>query len=193
MAPFASGRHGSRGSNQFVRRGAGRGRGSGGARGRGSTTAKKGDRSTFFSTRIEEKVDDDAGPSEDARFSLDEEQVSDASNLSSSDEDAINEPLTTHSTESYNTLLQSFNAGQQPGPPQRKKRKTEGNFSNEPTTFESHEQQLEKQHDSEAIERNGIDDPSDVDESNALGEIEEEAENATEDSKQWDSRQFKQA
>lgn len=97
-----------------------RGRGRGG--GRGSFAPNGKNRSTFYTTRIEEEVKSGAeNPEESQKLenSEDEQVLEDSS--STSDDDAVISPA----ARSYNSLLQSLNSNIQRGPPQRKKRKIE--------------------------------------------------------------------
>ena len=147
-------------------------------RGRGKATATAGDKSTFYSTRVEEQEDRDANDSGGSQESIGEDHLSsDATNLSS-DEDLESERS---GANSYNTLLQSLSASVASRPTQRKKRKIDIEDSEERPPFEDHQENPEKRDDFEKTSNNGIDDQSDPDEANAPEEIEEEVEEELED------------
>ena len=141
MAPLVRGSS-SRGS----RRGRGTVRGRGIGRGRGRSRRGKwsgsGDRSTFYSTRIEEDVGSDAetpGGSQDSENDGDEDG---SQELSSASED---EEATAPSAKSYNSLLKSFNSNIQRGPAKRKKRKTDHEeVQEESSTIENSLEEAEK-------------------------------------------------
>ena len=147
-------------------------------RGRGKATATVGDKSTFYSTRVEEQEDHDANDSGGSQVSIGEDHLSsDATNLSS-DEDLESERP---GANSYNTLLQSLSASVPSRPTQRKKRKIDIEDSREKPRFEDHQENPEKRDDFENTSNNGVDDQSDPDEANAPQEIEEEVEEELED------------
>lgn len=175
MAPFVRGERGARGKVQSASRGKNRVHrpSRGGGRGRGSSATNTKDRSTFYSTRIEEHADDDANPPLEAEGPAvsDDEDVSDASDDSNSDVDLDSER--TH-TNPYSTLLLSLNAKTQDGPSQRKKQKLDKEVSKETHFPENHERQLEHQNGHGTTSEDGLDDQSDTNEANISDGIEEE-------------------
>lgn len=178
MAPFVRGKRGARGNSQFSSRGTSRGRGSNRGRGRGGPRTKNGGRSTFYSTRVEEQVDDDAKLSLEDPAISDDESVSDVLDDSNSDVNLENEQ--THRNP-YNTLLLSLNAKTQDEPSERKKRKFDREIFNEASLSESHEKQLKFQDDPGTAEGDGLDDQPDPDEADVPNEIEEDVEQEIED------------
>jgi len=118
MAPFTRGGGSSRGFHDFQPRGGGRGRG----RGRGNAKAHGNNKSTFLSSRVEEPLHNDSGESNDSPKLDDDEDGSVTGGLSSTSEDDI---VANNTAKPYSILLESLNANNQPGQPQRKKRKVE--------------------------------------------------------------------
>jgi len=114
MAPFTHGGGSSRGFHNFQPRGGGRGRG----RGRGNAKAHGNNHSTFLSSRLH----NDSGESNDSPKLDDDEDGSVTGGLSSTSEDDI---VANNTAKPYSILLESLNANNQPGQPQRKKRKVE--------------------------------------------------------------------
>lgn len=126
MPPFANGR-----SSRGVSRGRGSTRGRGGITGRGGLPVKGGDKSVFYSTRVEEQVGSDAGTSESSR-DFDHDGADAAIDERSSDSE--DEQANRAAVKSHNSLLEALNANVQRGPPQRKKRKTNQEEPNEDIT-----------------------------------------------------------
>ena len=117
MAPSVRGRGSARGTQSFRAGGrGGRGRGRGNAKGYGQN------RSTFISTRVEEPFRDDSDGTRESPEPGGEsqEQLSEDSLSDSGDEIVANASIN-----SYSILLQSLNAKNEQGQPQRKKRKIE--------------------------------------------------------------------
>ena len=179
IPPSARNRPVARGRDRFAGRGAVRSRASNHVRGRGKAKATIiGDKSTFYSTRVEEPEEYDANPSSGSPLLIEEDQFSsDVSNLSSDGDLEAERP----GANSYNTLLQSLNANLAGRPTQRKKRKIDIEDPRERPRFENHQEHLEKRDDHENTSNNGGDDQSDPDEANAPEEIEEGTEEEFED------------
>ena len=178
VPPSAKIRPVARGGNYSAGRGAVHGRAPNHARGRGKVKRTAGDKSTFYSTRVEETEGHDANQSGGSPLLTEEVYISsDATNLSS-DEDLESE---LPGANSYNTLLQSLNAGAANPPTQRKKRKIGIGDSRERPRLENHQEHPEKRDDFENTSNNGGNDHSDPDESNAAEDLEEEIEEEFQD------------
>ena len=149
-------------------------------RGRGKATAAIGDKSTFYSTRVEEQEDHDANRSDGSQLLVGEDRLSSDATNSSSDEDLESERP---GVNSYSTLLQSLNASVASWPTQRKKRKIGIEDSRERSRFENHQEHPEQRDGFENTSSHGVDDHSDLDEANGPEEIEEEIEEEFEDGK----------
>lgn len=169
MAPFARGRS----------RGIGRGRSASRGGVRGNNIVKGGHTSTFYSTRVEEQVND-VDPPEGSRISSDDEHDSDAANDLSSVEDLEHEQSTANS---YSTLLESLNASIRNGPPKRKRRKIDLKVPDKASRIGSHEKPSDEQDRSEDMQKDLVNDHSDADEANAVGEIEGDVEDEVEESR----------
>ncbi|MCJ1389233.1 rRNA-binding ribosome biosynthesis protein utp25 [Xylographa bjoerkii] len=119
MAPF---RRNIRGRGGSIQRGRGntlsRGRGRDRGRGRGTSTSTNGQKSTFYSTRVEEARED---PSEHDQTSLEETLDEDILQSDSTEDDV--DVATTSIAKPYNTLLQSLNQDAQREQPPPKKRR----------------------------------------------------------------------
>ena len=174
--PSARSRASARG--RFAGRGTVRSRASNHLRGRGKAKATIGDKSTFYSTRVEQQEDLDANQSGRSPLSTEEAQLSSDATNSSSDEDLDSERP---GANSYNTLLQSLNASVASGPTRRKKRKIGIEDSSENPQFENHQEHPEERDEFENKSNNDGDDQSDPDEPNAPEELEEEIEDEAED------------
>ncbi|KAK3170927.1 hypothetical protein OEA41_003011 [Lepraria neglecta] len=120
MAPFSRGKNwaGHKSQARGGHRGAARGRGRGG--GRGDHAARAGNKSTFYSTRVEERPEDASGDEEHIPASDNNEVYGEGSGSSSDSED---EDVQTGAVQPYNALLLSLNPNKQYSEPQRKKRK----------------------------------------------------------------------
>lgn len=168
------------GRNRFVGRGAVRGQASSRVRGRGKATATIGDKSTFYSTRVEEHEDRDVNQSDGSQLIVGEDRLSSDATSPSSDED---QEFERPGANSYSTLLQSLNASVASRPTQRKKRKIDIEDSRESSRVESHQEHPEKRDGFENTSNRGVDDQSDPDEANGPEEFEEEIEEEFEDGK----------
>lgn len=152
MSPFSRGKnwavHKSQGRGG--QRGAARGRGRG--EGRGDHAARAGNKSTFYSTRVEEQPEDASGDEEHFIASDNNEVYGEGSGSSSDSED---EDVQTGAVQPYNALLLSLNANEQHSEPQRKKRKIDlFKAAKEPNIAEAELDQVEE---SEEADDPGID------------------------------------
>lgn len=121
MAPLSRGRSRQRGVSIHRSKGSFRGseRGRGRGRGRGSFTSRAANRSTFYSTRVEEQQSGNSGSDHDGS----EPGYSSAGAVSSSSEESEQDVEPTKSLNPYNALLQSLSANVPRAEPQRKRRK----------------------------------------------------------------------
>lgn len=137
-----------RGDDRGVFQGRGRGRGGGGQAGRAKS------KNAFYSTRVEEKVED--GPEIDVESSADWSEGLTAVSVSSSHSD--DEDIPKETVKPYSALLQSLNTDR--GEPLPKKRRVETTEdSSEPETLKEDIDQVEEL---EEVEDLGIDDAEDA-------------------------------
>lgn len=129
MAPLFRGGRGARGSSRGGVRGAPRGRERPRGRDRGGYGARAGgNRSTFYSTRVEEQPGRISEEGDEESSQNDRESVEESSeSLGDSDD----EDLSKNTVVPYNALLQSLNANVEQGEPKRKKRKTDNDVVQE--------------------------------------------------------------
>jgi len=135
MAPSFRGRGATRGQSRGGNRGALRGRERGRGSGRGDYGARAGgNRSIFYSTRVEEQPAEIS--EEDGKRSSQDDQKS-IQELPESLSESDDEDVQKNTVQPYNALLLSLNAKVEQGEPQRKKRRTDSTARQE--ELEEHE------------------------------------------------------